>query len=121
MKKLIIWLTLVSFLSMVTFPSGATGQNDEGKAAGQAANTYARGSVNGPQASANVPGYTATPAESAYYGQSNLAGQANARLAYCATALSDPVCQAQGGGLTQHHGQHHDQHGRRYGDSRPDH
>jgi hypothetical protein len=54
-----------------------------------------RGTVNMPSASSAVPGYTTTPPETAYYGQPNLSGAANARLSTCATSINDPVCQAQ--------------------------
>ena len=98
MRKLITWFTLIC---LVTTQTGAiAGPFDEGIAAGQAANPVIRGDVNAPSASATVPGYTTTPPESAYYGQSNLTGQANARLANCATMPNDPVCQAQNGAVT---------------------
>jgi|GEM_PF-1729576 len=100
MKRLVTWFTMVSFLAMVTLQNTAiAGQDDDAKAAGMTANALARGNINAPQASANVPGYTNAPPESAYYGRGNLTAQANARLMYCAATPGDPVCQAQTGAL----------------------
>ena len=98
MRKLITWFTLICF---VTTQTGAVaGPFDEGIAAGQAANPVIRGNVDAPSASTTVPGYTTTPPEAAYYGQTNLASQADARLASCATMPNDPVCQAQRGAVS---------------------
>ena len=98
MRKLITWFTLICF---VTTQAGAVaGPFDEGIAAGQAANPVIRGNVDAPSASTTVPDYTTTPPESAYYGQTNLASQADARLASCATMPNDPVCQAQRGAVS---------------------
>lgn len=99
MKKFTTWLTLISFVSMVTSQNAIAQSNNEGAAAGLAANAFARGNVNAPQAAANVPGYTNAPPESAYYGQGNLSTQANARVLYCQTLSNDPVCQAQTGAI----------------------
>ncbi len=74
--------------------------HDEGTAAGQAANAATRSQITTPRATEVVPGYTTAPPESAYYGQPNLSGQANARLAACALTPNDPVCQAQRGALS---------------------
>ncbi|WP_428422664.1 type-F conjugative transfer system mating-pair stabilization protein TraN [Methylibium sp.] len=95
MRKLIVWVTLFCFVTTQT--AAVAGPHEEGVAAGQATNPVARGSVTAPNATAVVPGYTTTPAESAYYRQPNLAAQGNARLALCATMPNDPVCQAQRG------------------------
>lgn len=95
MRKLIVWVTLFCFVTTQT--AAVAGPHEEGVAAGQAANPVARGSVTAPNATAVVPGYTTTPAESTYYRQPNLASQGNARLALCATTPNDPVCQAQRG------------------------
>ncbi|MES2260959.1 MAG: conjugal transfer protein TraN [Pseudomonadota bacterium] len=97
MKKFITWITLVSFLWMVTFNNVASAGDpaEEGKAAGLAVNAFTRSSINAPQAAAHVPGYTTTPPEMAYFAQGNLASQANAQLANCAMTPADPVCQAQ--------------------------
>jgi conjugal transfer mating pair stabilization protein TraN len=91
-RHAIVWLTLGCF---VTTQAGAQASaHAEGAAAGQAANPVIRGTINAPSASAIVPGYTTMPPGRAYYGQPNLAGQANAHLAACALGTSDPVCQA---------------------------
>lgn len=101
MRKRITWFTLICF---VTTQTGAiAGPFDEGIAAGQAANPVIRGNIDAPSASATVPGYTTTPPESAYYGQTNLASQADARLASCAAMPNDPVCQAQRGAVSSAH------------------
>ena len=97
MRSAIIWFTLFCFISTQT--AAVAGPHEEGVAAGRAANPVARGGVTAPSASSVVPGYTTTPAESAYYRQPNLASQGNARLAACATMPTDPVCQAQRGAM----------------------
>lgn len=98
MRKLITWFTLICF---VTTQTGAiAGPHEEGIAAGQAANPIIRGNIDAPSASTTVPGYTTTPPESAYYGQTNLTSQADARLGSCATMPNDPVCQAQRGAVS---------------------
>ena len=84
MRSAIIWFTLFCFISTQT--AAVAGPHEEGVAAGRAANPVARGGVTAPSASSVVPGYTTTPAESAYYRQPNLASQGNARLAACAGA-----------------------------------
>ncbi|MDZ7855326.1 type-F conjugative transfer system mating-pair stabilization protein TraN [Sphaerotilus sp.] len=96
-SRLIVWFTLFCFVTTQT--AAIAGPHDEGTAAGQAANPVIRGTVNTPSATANVPGYTTTPPERAYYGQPDLAAQGNARLTLCATMPNDPVCQAQRGAL----------------------
>jgi conjugal transfer mating pair stabilization protein TraN len=67
---------------------------EEGKAAGTAANAAVRPAINATDAAANVPGFTATPAEAALYGSPSLSGDAAARMAACALAPTDPTCQA---------------------------
>ena len=96
-RRLIVWFTLFCFVTTQT--AAIADPHDEGTAAGQAANPVIRSTVNTPSATANVPGYTTTPPERAYYGQPNLASQGNARLTLCATTPNDPVCQAQRGAL----------------------
>ena len=98
MRRLIVWFTLFCFVSTQT--SALAQSHAEGTAAGQAANTAARPTVNATSATSVVPGYTTTPPESAYYGQPNLSGAANSRLAACATTPNDPSCQAQTGAMT---------------------
>ena len=97
MKKRIVtvtlWCVLWSQLAAHADP------HDEGLAAGAAANPVIRGTVNQPSAASVVPGYTATPPETAYAGQPNLTPQVNAHLSACATTPNDPVCQAQLGAL----------------------
>lgn len=87
------WFTLFCFVT--THTAALAQAHDEGAAAGQAANTIARGQISTNSASTVVPGYTSTPPESALYGQSNLSSQAAARLSACAATPNDPVCQAQ--------------------------
>lgn len=97
-RSAITWFTLLCF---VTTQTAALAQaHDEGTAAGQAANAVTRSQITTPRATEVVPGYTTAPPESAYYGQPNLSGQANARLAACASMPNDPVCQAQRGALS---------------------
>ncbi|WP_136415855.1 type-F conjugative transfer system mating-pair stabilization protein TraN [Herbaspirillum sp. ST 5-3] len=93
MRKAITTLTLFCFTWTQTAAMAAP--HDEGVVAGTAANPAIRGSVNQTSASTVVPGYTATPPETAYYGQANLSAQANARLVNCTLAPHDPVCEAQ--------------------------
>ena len=91
-KRAIVWITLSCFV--LTHATAQVGPHAEGTAAGQAANPFARGNINAPDASTVVPGYTTTPPERLYHGQPNLSGQTSARLAACATTPNDPVCQA---------------------------
>lgn len=98
MRRLIIWFTLLCFVSTQT--SALAQSSAEGTAAGQAANAAARPTVNSTSATSVVPGYTTTPPESAYYGQPSLSGAANSRLAACAATPNDPSCQAQTGAMT---------------------
>lgn len=97
MRRWVIWITLFCFITTQT--AAVAGPIEEGTAAGQAANPVIRGTVNAPSASSAVPGYTTTPPETSYFGQPSLSGAANARLAACATATADPVCQAQRGAV----------------------
>ena len=100
MKKLLIWCTLTFFVATMTISNiVAADQGDEGAAAGQAANAVIKGNIDASHASANVPGYTSKPPELALHGQTTLTSQAKARLAYCATAQGDPVCEAQNGAM----------------------
>jgi conjugal transfer mating pair stabilization protein TraN len=69
----------------------------QGLAAGRAAIPTARSAISESSARTVVPGYTTTPAETAYYRQPNLGAQGHARLALCAALPTDPVCQAQTG------------------------
>lgn len=92
LKRAIVWFTMGCFV--LTHASAQVGPHAEGTAAGQAANPVIRGTINTPDASAVVPGYTATPPERLYHGQPNLSGQTSARLAACTTTPNDPVCQA---------------------------
>lgn len=66
----------------------------EGLAAGQAATPAIRDAITTPSASSVVPGYTTAPPERSYHGQPRLTEPAQARLAACALAPEDPVCQA---------------------------
>ncbi|QDL38736.1 type-F conjugative transfer system mating-pair stabilization protein TraN [Rhodoferax sediminis] len=97
-RLVVTWFTLLCF---VTTQTAAVAQaHDEGTAAGQAANTVTRSQITAPRATEVVPGYTTMPPEGAYYGQPNLSGQINARLAACTLTPNDPVCQAQRGALS---------------------
>ncbi len=98
MRRFIVWFTIACIVTTQT--AAVAGPHEEGVAAGRTANPVARGSVTTPSATTVVPGYTTVPPESTYYRQPNLATQANARLAVCATQPNDPVCQAQRGALT---------------------
>lgn len=97
LRHALVWLTLACFVSVQT--TAVAAGHEEGTAAGQASLAPIRGAVNGSSASTVVPGYTATPPERGYYGQANLSGAANARLAACALTPNDPTCQAQLGAL----------------------
>jgi conjugal transfer mating pair stabilization protein TraN len=92
LRQAVVWFTLACFLAVQT--TAVAGPQEEGTAAGQAANPVASGAINATSAASVVPGYTTVPPERDYYGQTNLSGQANATLAACALAPNDPVCQA---------------------------
>lgn len=92
LKRVIVWLALGGLAA--TQAGAQVGPHVEGLAAGQAANPVIRGTINTPDASAVVPGYTTTPPERQYHGQPNLSGPTSARLAACALTPGDPVCQA---------------------------
>ena len=93
MRRLVIVFTLICFITTQT--TALAQPHDEGTVAGQAANTAAKTLIDSSTASQVVPGYTTTPPETAYYGQTGLAGQANAQLVACTLTPTDPVCQAQ--------------------------
>lgn len=97
MRKIIAYLILLLFYWTQTL--AAAGPHEDGIAAGNAANPVIRGSIDQTSAATVVPGYTTTPSERAYYGQPNLSGQANARLANCALTPGNPVCEAQLGAV----------------------
>ncbi|HEY0844356.1 MAG TPA: type-F conjugative transfer system mating-pair stabilization protein TraN [Noviherbaspirillum sp.] len=97
MRNRIVLLPL--FLFCCLQPLAIAGPHEDGIDAGNAANAFTRGTVNPSSATNVVPGYTSTPPERTYYGQPNLSGQANARLAHCALAPGDPVCDAQLGAI----------------------
>ncbi|WP_420475243.1 type-F conjugative transfer system mating-pair stabilization protein TraN [Noviherbaspirillum sp. ST9] len=94
-----ILVTLTVFLAFWMQLPALAGPHEDGIAAGHAANAFTRSTVDHTSAANVVPGYTAMPPERAYYGQPNLAGQANARLAHCALTPGDPVCDAQLGAI----------------------
>ena len=91
-RRIVTWIVLLCFLATRT--TTFAGPHEEGTAAGQAANPTIRGTINTPSAASTVPGYTATPPETVYYGQPGLSGPAHSRLAACAALPNDPVCQA---------------------------
>ncbi len=97
MRNIVVMVSLFFFIWTPTLALAAP--HDEGVAAGNAANPVIRSSIDQTDAAAVVPGYTSTPPERAYYGQSNLAGQANAHLVNCAQSPADPVCEAQRGAI----------------------
>lgn len=97
MRKPIAWFTAACVL--LTQSSARADPHAEGVVAGQAANPFARANVNPASAATVVPGYTTAPPESALYRQPNLRSRAAARLAACASAPNDPICQAQRGAL----------------------
>ena len=97
MRDAIVIVTLFCFIWTPTL--AIAGQHDEGIAAGKAANTVILGTINQTSASTVVPGYTATPPETAYRGQAKLPTLGNAHLADCATRVNDPVCEAQRGAV----------------------
>ena len=94
----VIWFTLLCFVTTQT--ATLAQPHDEGTAAGQAANAATRSQITTPRATEVVPGYTTAPPELTYYGQINLSGPANSRLAACALTPNDPVCQAQLGAMS---------------------
>jgi conjugal transfer mating pair stabilization protein TraN len=98
MRNIVVTITLFIFFWTHTLAFAAP--HDEGIAAGNAANPVIHGTISQSSASAVVPGYTSTPPETAYYGQSHLAPATNAHLAVCALTPDDPVCQAQQGAMT---------------------
>ena len=91
-------ITAACFLTTQT--TAVAGPNEEGVAAGQAANPVARGNVTAPGATAVVPSYTTTPPERSYYRQPNLSSRGGARLAACSLTPTDPLCQAQRGAVS---------------------
>lgn len=96
----VVWLNCLSLVWMPAWAQGAGGDPfTEGQAAGRTAVPAARATVSGGSAtsvmSAAVPGYTATPPEAAYKGQTGLAAKASAHLAACAATPDDVSCQAQ--------------------------
>ncbi|HVR48468.1 MAG TPA: conjugal transfer protein TraN, partial [Pseudorhodoferax sp.] len=99
--QVLIWLTLACFT--VTHVVADPASHTQGLAAGQAANPLARDAVTAPSAESNVPGYTRTPPERAYYGQPTLTGRSDELLAACALAPSDPICQALRGAQASAH------------------
>jgi len=96
-REVAIWATLACFV--VNQTAALAQPHAEGTAAGQAGNAAARSQIAAPATSTVVPGYTNAPPESGYWGQTNLSSQAAARLAACAQAPNDPICQAQRGAL----------------------
>ena len=91
-KRLVVWTVIFAFVFART-PAFAQ-SHEQGVAAGNAANSVIRGMVNTTSATSVVPGYTATPAETAYAGRASLGADANARLAACALTPTDSTCQA---------------------------
>jgi len=92
---------LVAFCLLANQTTALAGmQSNEARQAGEAANALARGSINTTSAQEHVPGYTTTPPETGYYGQSNLDNAASARLAACIATPNDPTCQALHGAVT---------------------
>lgn len=91
---------LVAFCLLANQTAALAQSAAEARAAGEAANAIARGSVNTTTAQEHVPGYTTTPPETAYYGQPNLSDTASTRLAACAATPGDPTCQALRGAVT---------------------
>lgn len=97
MRKALIRIILCFVTCTRTLAMAAP--HEEGIAAGNAANPDIRSAINQASAATAVPGYTATPAQTAYYGQPNLSSQATAHLLSCALAPNDPVCEAQRGAV----------------------
>lgn len=93
MRRHIVIFSLVSMV--LAQHAGAVGPVEDDLAAARAANAYARGQVNAANAGAAVPGYTDKPAETAYYGRTDLTGATGERIAQCRLRPLDPVCQAQ--------------------------
>lgn len=90
----------VSIVCLLTSQTRALSQpHDEGLAAGRAANAAAHRQLNPSSARQVVPDYSATPPQTGYYGQSDLAPSARTQLAACALTPNDPLCQAQQGAL----------------------
>lgn len=79
--------------------TGAFAQVDPDLVQAAAANQAARAAVQAGSAANVVPGYTTSPPETAYSGVANLKPAAQARLANCALAVGDPLCDAQTGAV----------------------
>jgi conjugal transfer mating pair stabilization protein TraN len=92
MRRLVV---LVCLASMVSSQYATALGPQEDLAAARAANTYSHSQINAPSAAAAVPGYTATPPQTAHYGQPDLNAAVEARRQQCALLPNDPVCQAQ--------------------------
>lgn len=87
----VAWHVLAAFAAA---PLVALGQaHQEGLDAGRTATSAIQGYINQDSARSVVPGYTATPPETRYYGQPNLGEQASARILACRNA-ADPTCEA---------------------------
>ncbi len=97
MRKIITWAVLFCFCANQTLIFAAPA--DEAAANAAAANIQFQGFISTPSASAVVPGYTANPPETSYYGNPNLSTFSSARVSSCATS-SDPACQAVSSGIS---------------------
>lgn len=95
MRQILIVVTIICLLTTQT--TALAQSHGEGLTAGQAANATTQRLLNEGSAREVVPGYTTTPPQTQYYGQSNLAEPARAQLAACALQPNDPLCQAQQG------------------------
>jgi len=93
-RALALLVALCLLANQTTALAGMQSAGSEGEAAGAAANSIARLGINATTAQANVPGYTPSPPERAYYGQPNLTEVAQEKLAACATQPDDLTCQA---------------------------
>lgn len=99
MKRVLAFIVAFCLLANQTAVL-AGAQSNEARQAAEAANAVVRGSLNATSAQEHVPGYTTTPPETAYYGQSNLGSSASSRLAACAATPGDPTCQALRGAVS---------------------
>lgn len=97
MRRLLALLVACCLLANQTT---ALAQSAEGRTAGEAANSVILGNINTASAQEHVPGYTTTPPETAYAGQTDLASAASSALAACAATPDDPTCQALRGAVT---------------------
>lgn len=104
-RSCLIWLNCIALVCMQTWTQIASADPfSEGLASGQNAVSAARGAVSHGSAVSVVPGYTSSPPETRYKGQTGLGAKASAHLSACALTPDDVACQAQVTAMTSANG-----------------